>query len=166
MRQDHIINLLEERPLSNLSAAELEIIKAHTADCSMCNRAYEAAQASLLLLRKRASVAVEPPAFFETKVLAAIRERTLASKGFGFLNMWQTVRPVVLSMGALILMLVAQTFTDSSRPPNESAELALTNDDFAEWLVMGRDEADEMTDGQTLTVLYEPALDAGDSDGK
>ena len=80
MKDNHIINLLEERPLGNLSASELDMVKAHTAGCSNCLHAYEAAQASLLLLQERASAIVEPPPFFQTKVMAAIREQNLAPK--------------------------------------------------------------------------------------
>jgi Putative zinc-finger len=83
MRENHIINLLEERPLGSLSVAELDIVKAHIATCSECLRAYVAAQASLLLLQERASVIVEPPPFFQTKVMAAIREQKLAEAARG-----------------------------------------------------------------------------------
>src|ERR1044071_95394 len=101
MKDNHIINLLESRSLASLSAAELGMVQAHTAGCSECLLAYQAAQASLSLLQQRASVVVEPPPFFQTKVMAAIREQNLAPKRFGFLNVWQTARPVIVSMGAL-----------------------------------------------------------------
>ena len=96
MREKHIVNLLEERPLGSLSVAELEIVKAHTAACSECLRAYEAAQASLLLLQERASAIVEPPPFFQTKVMAAIREQNLAPKRLGFLSRWRLPGPLSL----------------------------------------------------------------------
>ena len=69
-----------------LSMAELEMIHAHTAACSKCLLAYQAAQVLLRLLQERASVIVEPPPFFQTKVMAAIREQKLAPKRLGFLN--------------------------------------------------------------------------------
>ena len=168
MRQNHIIHLLEERPLSSLSPSELDIVKAHTAGCSDCLRAYEAAQASLLLLQERASAIVEPPPFFETKVMAAIREQNLAPKRLGFVRMWQTARPLIASMAAVIVILLALTFlTDSSQLQTEPSELASLNDDSPEWVVVDRDDPDdEITYSQALTVLYDPELDAGDTDGK
>ena len=168
MRENHIINLLEERPLGSLSASELEIVKAHTAGCSNCLRAYEAAQASLLMLQERTSVIVEPTPFFQTKVMAAIREQNLAPKRLEFLKMWQLVRPLVASMGALIIMLLALTFlTDSSRPQTEPSNLASINDDSPEWVIVDRDEAyDEVTFSQALTIIYDPELDAGGAYGK
>ena len=84
MKDNHIIDLLDNRPLSSLSMAELDQLEAHTAACPDCLRAYESARASLQLIRERASVMVEPPPFFETKVLAAIREQNRVAKPFGF----------------------------------------------------------------------------------
>jgi len=167
MNENHIVNLLERCSLGSLTVAELESVKAHTAACSECLLAYQAAQASLLLLQERASVVVEPPPFFQTKVMAAIREQKLAPKRFGFLNVWQTARPLVASMGAFVVMLLALTFFNSSEPPTEPSDLALLNDGAPEWVVVDSDDAaDEMTYSQALTVLYDPTMEAGDADGK
>jgi anti-sigma factor RsiW len=168
MREKHIVNLLEERPLGSLSVAELDIVKAHIATCSECLRAYEAAQASLLLLQERASAIVEPPLFFQTKVLAAIREQNLTPKRLGLLSRWRTARPLVAAMGALVVVLLALTFfTDSSQLPIEPSDLVSMNDDSAAWVVVDPGDAeDEMTYSQALTVLYDPPLEAGDNDGK
>ena len=166
MNENHIVNLLESRSLGSLSVAELEMVKAHTAACSECLLAYQAAQASLLLLKERASVIVEPPPFFQTKVMAAIREQKLAPKRLGFLRLWQTARPLVASMGAFVVMLLALTFFNSSEPPTEPSDLASLNDGVPEWVVDSDDAEDEMTDSQALTVLYDPTMEAGDTDGK
>jgi len=168
MRENHIINLLEERTLGSLSASELEIVKAHTAGCSNCLRAYEAAQASLLMLQERTSVIVEPTPFFQTKVMAAIREQNLAPKRLEYLKMWQAARPLVASMGVLIVMLLSLTFfTDGSQPQTEPSNLASINDDSPEWVIVDRDEAyDEVTFSQALTIIYDPELDAGGAYGK
>jgi len=167
MKENHIVNLLESRSLGSLSVAELEMIHAHTAACSECLLAYQAAQASLRLLQERASVIVEPPPFFQTKVMAAIREQKLAPKRFGFLNVWQTARPVVASMGVFVAMLLALTFFNSFEPPTEPSDLASVNDSAPEWVILDSDDAgDEMTYSQALTVLYDPTMEAGDADGK
>ena len=167
MKENHIVNLLESRSLGSLSATELDMIQAHAAACAECLLAYQAAQASLLLLQERASVIVEPPPFFQTKVMAAIREQKLPSNRLGFLRVWQTARPLVASMGAFVARLLALTFFNSSEPPSEPSDLASLNDGAAAWVVMDSDEAgDEMTYSQALTVLYDPTLEAGDADGK
>ena len=168
MKDDHIINLLESRSFASLSAAELGMVQAHTAGCSECRLAYQAAQASLSLLQQRASVIVEPPPFFQTRVMAAIREQNLAPKRLGFLNVWQTARPVVASMGAFVAMLLALTFFNSFEPPSEPSDLASVNDSAPEWvMVVDSDDAgDDMSDNQALAMLYDPAMETGDTDGK
>src|SRR5262245_28411984 len=118
MRKNHIIHLLEQCPLDRLGPAELEAIRVHIADCLPCQGAFEATRASLRLLRERAAVNVDPPPFFETRVLAAIRERGLTPERSG-LNVWQTVRPLVLSMAGLILMLFALTVGKSWEADDE-----------------------------------------------
>lgn len=167
MRDNHIINLLEERPLSNLSASELDLVKAHTAGCSNCLHAYEAAQASLLLLQERASAIVEPRPFFQTKVMAAIREQNLAPNRADFLKMWQTARPLIASMGALIMMLLALTFlTDSSQLQTDPSSLASISDDSPEWVFVDHEADHEVTSSQALTIIYDPELDGGGAYGK
>jgi hypothetical protein len=167
MNNNHIVNFLESRSLASLSAAELEMIQAHTAGCSECLLAYQAAQASLSLLQQRASVVVEPPPFFQTRVMAAIREQKLAPRRLGFLNVWQTARPVIASIGAFVAMLLALTFFNNVEPASEPSDLASVNDSAAEWAMVDSDDAgDEMTYSQALTVLYDPTMEAGDADGK
>jgi anti-sigma factor RsiW len=167
MKENHIVDLLERRPLGTLSMAEEEMVKAHTAACSECLLAYQAAQASLLLLQERASATVEPPPFFQTKVMAAIRERKPAPKRLGFSNAWQAARPLVASMGAFVVLLLALTFFNSAEPPAKPSDLASVDDGAPEWVVVDSDDAgDEMTYSQTLTVLYDPTMEAGDADGK
>jgi len=167
MKENHIVNLLESRSLGSLSVAELDMVKAHTAACPQCLLAYQAAQASLLLLQERASVVVEPPPFFQTKVIAAIREQKLAPKRLGFLNVWQTARPVVASMGAFVAILLALTFFNGFEPPPGPPDLASGNDSAPEWVIVDSDDVgDEMTYSQALTVLYDPTMEAGDADGK
>jgi len=168
MKENHIVDLLESRSLGSLSVAELEMVKAHAAACPQCLLAYQAAQASLLLLQERASVVVEPPPFFQTKVIAAIREQKLAPKRLGFLNVWQTARPVIASMGAFVAILLALTFfMNGSEPPTGPADLASVNDSAPEWVIVDSDDVgDEMTYSQALTVLYDPTMEAGDGDGK
>ena len=167
MKENHILNLLESHSLGKLSVAELEMIHAHTAACSECLLAYQAAQASLRLLQERASVTVEPPPFFQTKVMAAIREQKLAPKRLGFLNVWRTARPVIATMGAFVAMLLALTFSDDSEPPTAPSDLALVNDGAPEWVIVDSDDVgDEMTYSQALTMLYDQTMEAEDADGK
>src|SRR5262245_24730986 len=120
MTESHIIDLLEERPLASLRAAELDVVKAHTAECSDSLRAYDAATASLRLLQERRSAIIDPPPSFQTKVMAAIREQNRTPQRLGFSSLWQTVRPLVAAMGAFVGLLLVLTFlTDTSPPQRE-----------------------------------------------
>ena len=167
MKENHIVYLLERHSVDSLSVAELESVRAHTAVCPECLLAYQAAQASLLLLQERGSVIVAPPPFFQTKVMAAIREQKLSPKRLGFLSIWQATRPLVASMGAFVMMLLALTFFNGSAPAIEHSDLASVNDSPPEWVVLDSDDAgDEMTYSQALTVLYDPTMEATDADGK
>lgn len=152
MKDNHIINLLEEHPPGGLSATEIEWINAHTADCGACRRAFEAAQTSSRLLRERASVSIEPPPFFQTRVLAAIRERALDP--FGFRKIWEAARSLVASMAAAVVILTTLTLlaNHTQRQP-EPAFYA----DEAEWAILDGDNlaSEDMTYSQTLTNLYD-----------
>jgi hypothetical protein len=161
VKGNHIISLLEERPLGSLSASELDIVKAHTAGCSNCLRAYEAAQASSWLLQERVSARVEPTAVFQTKVMAAIKEQS--PKRLEFWKVWQTARPLVVSMGVLVLMLVALLFlADSFQLQTGPSHLASISDDSPEQVLLDRDEGDDnISSSQALTIIYAPELDAG-----
>jgi Putative zinc-finger len=167
MRDNHITDLLERRALGSLTASELDIVKAHTAGCSHCLHVYEVAQASLLLLQERASATVEPPPFFQTKVMAAIREQNLAPKRLEFLKMWQTARALLVWMGALVVMLLALTFLTDSQLQTEPSNLASISDDSPERVFLDQDEPDdEITSSQALTIIYDSELDAGGDYGK
>ena len=99
--------------------------------------------------------------------MAAIREQKLAPKRLGFLNVWQTARPVVATMGAFVAMLLALTLFNTFEPPTEPSDLASVNDSVPEWVVVDSDDVgDEMTYSEALTVLYDPTMEAGDVDGK
>ncbi len=160
MRNDHIINLIEERPIISLSAAEIERVNAHTAGCAECRLAFEAAMVSSRLLRERAEVAVEPSPFFQTRVMAAIRERNAAPEAFGILKLWLSARILITSMAAVVVMLTALTLLSGSNtdmttgPGAEETELSVFDDD-------GRINED-LTYGQVLTNLYDQEAEGSD----
>ena len=149
MKENHIIGMLEERPLASVSRSDLEIINAHTAHCAKCLSAYEAARASSTLLEERASMAVEPPPFFESRVMHAIRERNQASESFGFLKMWQAARTLVTSMAVLVALLMATTFYTGS-----VENLTPSSTDLA---IYGPDSLveEDITYSQVLTDVYD-----------
>ena len=167
MSNHHIRQLLEERSLTSLSAAELKLIAAHTAVCDECLSAYEAAQIAFAMLQERTAVVVEPPPFFQTRVMAAIRERNQTTNAFGFVRMWQAAKTLLASMAALVVLLMTLTIytSDASLPASSDSAISLIADP-AELVIYERDSFDEqeITNSQVLSDLY--SIEVGDSNGK
>src|SRR5205823_4534749 len=105
MKAQHIVNLLENRPFASLSESDLVLIRAHTRVCSDCRQAYEAAQISALLLKERAAEAFEPAPFFQTRVLAVLRERQTGNETWALRRMWRAAGVLVSSMAVTVATL-------------------------------------------------------------
>ena len=171
MRDDHIINLIEERASESLSASERQTIEAHTANCTACRHAFDVARIASQLLRERAAVVVEPPPFFQTRVLAAIREK--GQESFGLRKMWLAARALLTSMAMLVVLLTTFSYytneiDDDSTPDNQTALISTLARDPDELLLAGQEN---LTDGevsysQVLTDLYQPVAEAERNDGK
>lgn len=163
MRDQHIISILEKSPLTSLDESELTGIRTHTGHCSECMRAYEAAQISALLLKERAASAVAPSPFFQTRVMAALRERQAANEPSELRRMWQAAGALVSLMAVIvavlaILVFLAPTSQTTSGPqevvsveePHAAEELLLAQDDLSD---------NEMSYEEVLTTIYESEED-------
>ena len=155
MRDEHIKLMLDEAPLSSLGKAELEAVRAHVEGCDDCGRAFEAAQVSSLMLKARAAEAFEPSPFFQTRVLAQLRERRGTEEGWTLARLWKSAGLLVSSMAATVAALAVLTFV---APSETTAQTTTVSGPYtAESVILGEpDAADEqMTDGQVFTTLYE-----------
>jgi hypothetical protein len=154
MRDEHIKKLLDEAPLSSLGKAELAAARAHAASCGDCRRAFEAAQVSTLVLKARAQEAFEPSPFFQTRVLAALRERRAAEEErWTFARLWKSAGLLVSSMTATVAALAVFTFV----APQEQAtgqELASGGSYSAESVIFDDAGEEPLTYDQVLTSLY------------
>jgi hypothetical protein len=153
MRDGHIRKLLDEAPLGSLGEAELSALRAHAEGCAECRRAFEAAEAASLMLRSRAAETFEPSPFFQTRVLAALRERQAAEEGWTLARLWKSAGLLVSSMTATTAALAVLTFV----APQEQAaaqQLSAATPYTAEALIFGEAEAEQMTYEQVLTTLY------------
>src|SRR6185436_13876907 len=110
MRDGHIINLLEDGPLAELSETDLVTIRLHVGDCDGCLSAFEAAQVSRLLLQERVAIEFEPPPFFHTRVLATLRERQATNDSWGFSKVWRAAGALASSMAAAVALLAVFPF--------------------------------------------------------
>ncbi|HEY0098129.1 MAG TPA: hypothetical protein VGB76_04150 [Pyrinomonadaceae bacterium] len=159
MSDEHIIGMIENAPLSGLSESELAHIRAHTALCAGCGRAFEAAQLSTLLLRERAAETVEPSPFFQTRVLAALRERQAVRETSALRRLWNASGALVSSMAATVAALVVLTvFAPGSQPASAPGEVASAANSYSAEEVLfeqGDANAEPMSYGQVLSTLYE-----------
>ncbi len=158
MRDQHIKRTLEEAPLSSLGKAELEALRAHADVCAECGRAFDAVQVSSLMLKARAAETFEPSPFFQTRVLAQLRERRGAEEGWTLARLWKTAGLLVSSMAATVAALAVFTFV----APQQATAQETVEPYTAEAVIL--DESDESEDqmsiGQVFTTLYESDEDS------
>jgi hypothetical protein len=151
MKDEHIIYVLEQAPLAALSESELNLIRAHTSVCHVCLQAYEAAQLSTLLVKERAAATLEPPPFFQTRVLAALRERQAAGNP---LKMWKAAKALVSAMAATVAALAVLTFVVPGDSGSEFRPVA-SNSYSAEEVILDQDgSSPEMSYEQVLATIY------------
>jgi hypothetical protein len=159
MDNNHITHILDETPLAAVSESELELIRAHTAKCADCARAFEAAQLSQMLIKHRAdeaaSSALNANPFFETRVLAAWREQR--ESGWSFGRLWKTTGALVSSMVVTTAALAALTFIV---PAEEATTAPTAVASTSAESVMFDEGQDEMTNEQALNAIYYEEEDA------
>ena len=156
MNENHITDILDNAPLSNLSEGELRTIRAHVKTCLRCNRAYEAAQISALLIKERADEAaqnsVNANPFFQTRVMAAWREQQETSVS-ALRRLWNATGSLVTTMGATTAALAVLTFVAPSSETTNQPTAALVPYS-AEAVVLDQSDSDQVTDDQVLSAIY------------
>lgn len=163
MKDEHIINMLESAPFGKLDESELASARAHTRNCLECRRAFEAAQVSTLLLKERVAAEFEPSPFFQTRVLAALRERQTANEAWSLRRLWTSAGALVSSMAATVAVLCVLTFIAPTAQPDSRARNATAstvNLYSAEDVMLTRLSDDDMTDDQVFSTIYETDDDA------
>ena len=158
MKGQHIVSILENTPFAGLSESDLVLIRAHTNVCSDCWQAYEAAQISALLLKERAAETFEPSPFFQTKVLAILRERQTANEPWALARMWRAAGALVSSMAVTVATLAVLSFV----VPSTQSTLVLqnvasvSNAYSAEAVILDQRDRpdDQISDDQVFTTLY------------
>jgi predicted anti-sigma-YlaC factor YlaD len=159
MKENHIIEFLENRSFASLNESDRVVIQAHTANCSSCARSYEATRIASALLRERAVEAVEPSPFFHTRVMAVLRERQ--NEVPAFKRLWQAAGALVSSMTATVALLAVLSFVVPGTQTSTTAQASESNGYTAEEVILNQNDLqdDHASDAQMLTTLY-PAEDA------
>lgn len=155
MRDNHITEILDSKPLASLSETELATIRTHIASCASCSRAYDAAQISVLLIKERASEAAQNALnanpFFQTRVMAAWRER--GNNVSALRRLWNATRALVTTMAATTAALAVLTFVAPSSETTSQPTAALVPYS-AEAVVLDQSDNDQVTDDQVLSAIY------------
>src|SRR5947209_6697490 len=163
MRDEHIKATLDGAPLDRMSESELNAMRAHAARCAECARAFEAARVSSLLLKERAAETFEPSPFFQTRVLAVLRERQSGIEAWSLGRLWRAAGVLFSTMAATVAALAALTFI-VAQPSATTQDIAATGRAYsAEDVILERAEQpdEQMSYGQVLTKLYDTDGDAG-----
>lgn len=151
MSEQHITHILESTRFASLSKSDHSRIRAHTAKCDDCARAYRVASVSASLLENRMAETFEPSPFFQTRVLAAVREKQ--NEGPAFARLWRAAGALVSSMAAAVVLFAVLSFGVFDQPPLP-IDATATTAYSAEALILD-DIEEEQTDGQVLSTLYE-----------
>ncbi len=154
MKEKHIIEILENSPLAGLTESELLAVRSHTESCLSCRRAYDAAQLSTLLIKERAVETIEPSPFFQTRVLAALREQQAGNNVPVLSRLWKSAGALVSSMAVTTAALAAFSFLAPGAGTSQETTAALAPYS-AEAVVLNQDQSDDqMTDEQVLSAIY------------
>ena len=158
MKTEHVISILESNPFVALNRDEVARIEAHALTCEACRNAYEAAQVSAALLHERARGAFEPSAFFQTRVLAELRQRQAANEKWVWSGLWRTAGGLASSMVATVATLAILTFVIPGTQISESQNSASALNAYSTDAVVFDERAladDQISDSEVLATLYE-----------
>ena len=154
MKEKHIIEVLDNGSISSLSEIELNEVRDHARECESCRGAYEAARVSMLVIRSRAASTIEPSPFFQTKVLAALREQQAVESVPAIVRLWNSARALVSSMAVTTAALAVLSFFVAA----PVADLEQTASVFsADAVIMDQGSEEQMSYEQVLSTIYEEA---------
>ena len=151
MKDKHIIDVLDNRPILSLSESELSEIQVHVRECVSCREAYEAARVSAIVLQSRAQATIEPSPFFQTRVMAAWREQQAVESVPAMWRLWSSAKALVSTMAVTTAALAVLSFVMPSTPASDQAVSELS----AESVIMGQASDDQMSYEQVLATIYE-----------
>lgn len=153
MKEKHIIEVLDSGSILSLSEIELNEVREHARECESCRGAYEAARVSTLVLRSRAASTIEPSPFFQTRVLAALREQQAVESVPAMLRLWRSARALVSSMAVTTAALAVLSFfiaAPDTGVPEQTASVF-----SADSVIMDQGGDEQMSYEQMLSTIYD-----------
>ena len=152
MKEKHITEILDKAPIAMLSESELHEVRAHTLECMSCRDAFEAARLSAVIIKSRVEATIEPSPFFQTRVMAALREQQAVESVPAMLRLWRSAKVLVSTMAVTTAALAVFSFIQ----PAQTTPVAETASAFSEYsVIMDRDVDEQMSYEQVLSTIYE-----------
>jgi hypothetical protein len=152
MKNNHIIEVIDTVSVASLSSSELDEVKAHARECAPCRSAFEAAQLCASVLKERAQVTIEPSPFFQTRVLAAWRERQTVDTVPTFVRLWKSASALVSAMTVATLALAVVSFVS---PEQATAVPEQTVSAYSAESVIFDQGDEQLSYEQVLNAIYE-----------
>jgi hypothetical protein len=152
MKNNHIIEIIDTVSIASLSQSELDEVKAHARECASCHSAFEAAQLCASAIKERAQVTIEPSPFFQTRVLAAWRERQPVKSVSAFVRLWKSASALVSAMALATVALAVVSFIS---PEETTAVLEQTASAYSAESVIFDQGDEQLTYEQVLNAIYD-----------
>jgi len=157
MKDKHITEILDKASMAALSEGELNEVRAHVLECMSCRGAYEAARVSAVVMKSRAETMIEPSPFFQTRVMAALREQQAVESVPAMLRLWRSAKALVSAMAVTTAALAVVSFMQ----PSQTTLVAEPASAYSAYSVIMDRDADEQTSyEQVLSTIYEDDDDA------
>jgi hypothetical protein len=157
MKNEHILDILDDKAFSDLSKDELKIIEAHASRCNACGQGFAAAKVSSVLLRADAFETFTAPPFFATRVMANLREKQIAANPFAAVErMWKASKTLIGAMTLTVIVLIVLTVfaTNLDNAPNTDTGYAFDNYSTEMVILNEKIAAKEPTKEQIFQVVY------------
>jgi hypothetical protein len=110
-----------------------------------------------VVLKSRAQVVVEPSPFFQTRVMAALREQREAENVPAFSRLWKSAKVLVSSMALTTAALGVLTFVLPGTVVSDDQAVSAYS---AESVIMGQKADEQLSYEQVLSTIYEDDEDA------
>lgn len=150
MKDKHITEILDNTSIANLSEFELNEVQIHVKDCTSCRSAYEAARLSAVVIKSRTQVTIEPSPFFQTRVMAALREQQAVDSVPAMFRLWKSAKALVSSMAVTTAALAVLSFVLPGPAITEDPAISAYS---AESVIMGQG-GDELSYEQVFSTIY------------
>src|SRR5215217_3351764 len=149
----HITEILDRASIAMLSESELNEIRAHALECMSCRDAFEAARLSAVVIKSRVEATIEPSPFFQTRVMAALREQQAVETVPAMLRLWKSAKALVSTMAVTTAALAVVSFMQPSQPATAPDQAASVYSAYS--VIMDQNAEDQMSYEQVLSTIYE-----------